>query len=96
MQLRKECEWLKDENERLVKETDVLKINCQKLRQEHEQLTTTNRTLEDTIRKQSLNEEFFKDNAKVKYYTGLPTFTTLMAIFTFVSTSLEDNSRRIF
>ena len=59
MQLRKECEWLKDENSRLAKETDVLKIGCQKLRREHEQLTTTNRTLEDTIRKQSLNEEFF-------------------------------------
>ena len=91
-----ECEWLKDENSRLTKETDVLKIDCQKLRWEHEQLTTTNRTLEDTIRKQSLNEEFFEDNnAKVKYYTGLPTFTTLMAIFTFVSTSLEDNSRTV-
>ena len=48
MQLRKECEWLKDENERLVQEIDVLKRDCQKLRQEHEQLTTTNRTLEDT------------------------------------------------
>ena len=96
MQLRKECEWLKDENSRLAKETDVLKIDCQKLRREHEQLTTTNRTLEDTIRKQSLNEEFFENNnAKVKYYTGLPTFTTLMAIFTFVSTSLEDNSRTV-
>ena len=96
MQLRKECEWLKDENSRLAKETDVLKIDCQKLRREHEQLTTMNRTLEDTIRKQSLNEEFFEDNnAKVKYYTGLPTFTTLMAIFTFVSTSLEDNSRTV-
>ena len=33
---------------------------------------------------------------KVKYSdTGLPTFTTLMAIFTFVSTSLEDNSRTV-
>ena len=50
-----QCEWLKDENERLVKETDVLKIDCQKLRQEH----------------------------------------TLMEIFTFVSTSLEDNSRTV-
>ena len=31
----------------------------------------------------------------MKYYTGLPTFTTLMAIFTFVSMSLEDNSRTV-
>ena len=31
----------------------------------------------------------------MKYYSGLPTFTTLMAIFTFVSTSLEDNSRTV-
>ena len=31
------------------------------------------------------------NNTKVKYYTGLPTFTTLMAIFTFDSTSVEDN-----
>ena len=58
---------------------------------------TTNQTLEDTIKKQSLSEESLKDNnTKVKYYTGLPTFTTLMAIFTFVSTSLEDNSRTVF
>ena len=67
-----------------------------KLRREHEYLMTASRTLEETIKKQSLSEESLKDNdAKVKYYTGLPTFNTLMAIFTFVSASLEDNSRTI-
>ena len=71
-------------------------VDRQKLRQEHEQLMTTNQTLEDTIKKQSLSEESLKvNNAKVKYYTGLPRFTTLMVIFTSVSTSLEDNSRTV-
>ena len=41
-------------------------------------------------------KNFFKDNnAKVKYYIGLPMFTTLMAILTFASISLEDNSRTV-
>ena len=96
MQLGKECESLKDKNRRLEKEADVFKVDNEKLRREHEQLMTANRTLEDTVKKQSLSEESLKENdAKVKYYTGLPTFTTLMAIFTFVSASLEDNSRTI-
>ena len=81
------------------KETDILKVDCQKLRQEHEQLNlmTTNQTLEDTIKKLSLSEESLKvNNLKSEVLdTGLPTFTTLMAIFTFVSTSLEDNSRTV-
>ena len=94
VQLRKECEWLKDVNRRLEKETDVLKVDNEKMREVHEQLMTASRTLEDTIKKQSLSEESLKDNnAKVKYYTRLPTFAALMPIFTFVSSSLEENSR---
>ena len=79
----KECESLKDENRRSEKEADELKVDNDKLRREHEQLMTASRTLEENIKKQSLSEESFKDNdAKVKYYTGLPTFTTLMATIT--------------
>ena len=62
MQLRKECESLKDENKRLEKEADELKVDNEELRREHEQLMTASRTLEETIKKQSLSEESLIDN----------------------------------
>ena len=63
------------------------------LNQECKQLQKTNQTLRDAINKQSLTKESLKDNdAKVKYYTGLTSFAVLMAVYTFVSSPLENNS----
>ena len=39
-----------------------------------------------------MTEEFFQgDNAKVKYYTGLLNFDTLMAVFTYVVSAIQNN-----
>ena len=69
------------ENKRLGKESGSAKIECQKLREECKELQTENQTLKDSI-KQKLGEESLRNNdSKVKYYTGLPSFMTLMAVF---------------
>ena len=38
----------------MEKEADVLKVDNEKMREEHEQLMTASQTLEDTIKKQSV------------------------------------------
>ncbi|XP_038063975.1 uncharacterized protein LOC119734513 [Patiria miniata] len=37
-----------------------------------------------TVERATINEQYFKDDDKVKFYTGLPTHTVLMAVFNFV------------
>ncbi|XP_038055039.1 uncharacterized protein LOC119727250 [Patiria miniata] len=37
-----------------------------------------------TAERATINEQYFKDDDKVKFYTGLPTLTVLMAVFNFV------------
>jgi len=45
---------------------------------------------ESQVQQFSLTQESFKDNnAKVKYYTGLPTYATLMVLFNFLSPCVE-------
>jgi len=39
-------------------------------------------------------ESLKENNAKVKYYTGLPSFGTLKAVFDFVSPCLESSSKK--
>ena len=42
--------------------------------------------LKETVKELELNEESFKkDASKVRYYTGLPCFATLIAIFNFIA-----------
>ena len=71
-------EQLKNENEKLFSECSALIDECQSLKLECEELKK--------ITPEKYTEAYFQnDNAKVKYYTGLPSFETLMAIFNFVS-----------
>ena len=49
---------------------------------------------ESQVQRFSLTQESFKDNnAKVKYYTGLPTYATLMVLFNFLSPCVEMGNR---
>lgn len=82
----KENECLKRENSRLMLECSALKDECQSLREECEQLKKKLETDTD----QCLTDGSFQDdNAKVKYYTGLPNFETLMAVFSFIDSVVQ-------
>jgi hypothetical protein len=39
-------------------------------------------------------ESLQNDNAKVKYFTWLPNFETLIALFSYVNSSIQSNSRQ--
>ena len=57
-----------------------------KLEEENHQLRKENSSLKDEVSKQEFDEHSFRDNeTKVKFYTGLPSFATLMIILEFVS-----------
>ena len=92
-QLRKECTQLVEEKQKLIAECESLN-ECKRLKQECKQLKESNQCLTNALDSQSLTEQSLQDNnTKVKYYTGLPSFMTLMAVFTFVASSMESNSR---
>ena len=55
---------------------------CEMLKKEFEQLS-------DQPNQYCDEESFGRDDSRVKYYTGLPTFSTLMAVFTFVAAPIQ-------
>ena len=96
VKLLRECEHLKQNNETLVKENGVLTENCKQLQEECKKLKQSNAESESKAAQFCLSEESFRDNnAKVKYYTGLPNFATLMALFNFLSPSVEIGNRSV-
>ncbi|XP_077397348.1 uncharacterized protein LOC144033224 [Festucalex cinctus] len=62
------------------------------LKQENKQLIEQNECL-NIIQKMKANspEDFKDDNDKVKYYTGLPRFVTLMALYTLLAPEMGEN-----
>ena len=67
------------ELEELEKEHNLLRCECNSLREECTKL-------KETVKELELDEESFKnDDSKVRYYTGLPCFATLITIFNFVA-----------
>ncbi|XP_050697332.1 uncharacterized protein LOC126985881 isoform X2 [Eriocheir sinensis] len=74
--------------------TDMYASYITSLDQECQALRNKCFALEEKRNKLSLAEEAFKGNdAKVKYFTGLPTFSVLMDTFSFISDHLEDQPR---
>ena len=56
------------------------------LEEENQHLREENHSLKDVIAKQEMHEHSFRENlTKVKFYTGLPSFATLMVMFEFVA-----------
>ena len=80
-----ECAALKEENKALKEENEALKVEC-------EQLRASQTTLPQD--EQLFGEKYFEDHdEKVKYFTGLPNYKTLKAVFNFVSSGVEAGSR---
>ena len=76
-----------------MKENSILTENCKQLQDECKKLKESKAESERKVVQFSLSQESFRDNnAKVKYYTGLPCFATLMAL---VSPSIEIGNRSV-
>lgn len=91
---QKKCHDLEEECQKLVTENATLKKDFGNMVKECTELREVNRKLTETINKQTLTNQSFKNNdSKVKYYTELPSLATLMALFTFVSASTLDSSK---
>ena len=75
---------------KLTADSVLCRDECEKLRVECEELR---RTLASTISTSPyLGEESFQeDDEKVKYYTGISNFNTLMAIFSLVSSAIDNS-----
>jgi hypothetical protein len=86
--LQKENENLKEENQKSTSKCSLLEDECRSLKEECEQLKASP-TQSTYLAEESLQN----DNAKVKYYTGLPNFEALMALFSYVNSSIQSNSR---
>ena len=73
--------------EELEKEHNLLRCECNSLREECTKL-------KETVKELELDEESFKnDDSKVRYYTGLPCFATLITIFNFVAPYISVTGR---
>ena len=90
--LLRECESLKEDNQRLVIERD----ECQHLQKEYKNLKESKADSESKLGELLLSEESLRDNdVKVKYYTGLPNFATLMVLFNFLVPCVENGNRNV-
>jgi hypothetical protein len=74
---------------------DISVSNVSKLQEEVQALREENERLRMTIESERLTEEGFKNYSpqKIKYFTGLPSFLTFMALFNFIAPSISDNSQ---
>ena len=90
-QLSRECERLKEENQKLMKENSTLKEHYEHVQEEYRKLKETKAANEQKLVELSLSEESFRDNdSKVR---GLPTFTSLMALFNLLAHCVKHGNR---
>ncbi|XP_060075795.1 uncharacterized protein LOC132555464 [Ylistrum balloti] len=66
------------------------------IREDHQNLTTENLDLRKKLQEQDITPESLKDkDEKVKYFTGLPGYLSLMALFNFLDPHISGNGRNI-
>ena len=93
---RKKCHDLEEECQGLLAENAIVKKDLGSMTKECTDLREANTKLRESIKRQSLTKQSFEnDDSKVKYYTRLPSFARLIALFTFVSASVSDSSKTI-
>ena len=93
---RKKCHDLEEECQGPLAENAIVKKDLGSMTKECTDLREANTKLTESIKRQSLTKQSFEnDDSKVKYYTGLPSFARLIALFTFVSASVSDSSKTI-
>ena len=68
-------------------------ITLDNMRQEYQRLLSENMALKQRVNDLEISQCSFQDNeAKVQFYTGLPSFVTLMAVFSFISEDLSQGT----
>ena len=86
---------LEAENAFTQEENGLLKEENAMLREENARLNSICCKCIVTLKQGMITLESLKENnAKVKYYTGLPSYSVLKAIFNFVSPCLQSSSRK--
>ena len=91
--LLREYECLKEDSQRLLKENSSLREQYQHLPEECKKLKESKTESGSKLSKLSLSEKSFRDNdVKVKYYTGLPNFAILMALFNSLVPCVENGN----
>lgn len=81
---------------KLEQRSEKHNVNVQQIREDHQNLTTENMNLRQKIQDQSLTLESLKDNdEKVKYYTGLPRYITLVGLFHLLDPYISGNGRSV-
>lgn len=94
--LLREREGLKQNNEKLLRENRMLTETCTQVQEECKTLERSKAESENIAAQASLSQEsFLNKDAKVKYYTGLPNYATLIALFHFLSPCVEVGSRSV-
>lgn len=87
--------------EKLESRTRLLEDENSKLKEENESLKEHSNNLQDECRllkepKCMLSQDWFEgSDTKVKYYTGLPNFVTLLAVYNFVAPYIEVTNRSV-
>ena len=77
-------------------QTDLSMQVINSMENENCQLNRENSQLRESIRLRGLNKERLSSNdSMVKFYTGLPSFTVLMAIFNFIAPYMPQYSRTV-
>ena len=82
--LTKKIETLETENAELRQTSEALEIKCQNLKQQYEQEKERSSILEAAAASHDFVKSLQGQDEKVKYYTGLPTYTCLIAVFELV------------
>ena len=92
----RQLEELKAANKALKETNEELVSKCNGLEQQLSDVTTEKNKLEEKVAavlKQVLNEETMKDDAKkVRYFTGLPNFAVLKAVYNLAAKELTKSS----
>ena len=77
--------------------TDMSMSYISQLEEEAQRLREENHQLKQALESEQLTEKAFKSfpSSKIKYFTGLPSFIRLMAVFNFIGPLVPDihNSR---
>lgn len=85
---------LSHENKQLDSECQVLRLQHQKLFDDHQKVLSDNARLKSKLSQLTWTEEGMKDSdEKVKFYTGLSSFTVLMAVFNLLAPQIPDHQR---
>ena len=72
--------------------TEMTMEDLSRLEQDIQQLREDNRHLREVITRQALDEQSLEsDNNKGRFFTGLPSFTILMALYNFISPCVKES-----